>query len=88
MQRAAWPESRFDYKPWHELYWEAWAAISHERHYGSMGGQGSLSYVAISRYAADHGIAGEDFWLFRALMSELDAEWLKHVADRSKTKGG
>lgn len=87
--KTAFPEGRFDFdpEPWHGLYWDAWNALRFDRTYGSMGGQGPIPYTVISAYAHDHGIAGEDFWLFRNFMSALDAEWLKHVAEREKKEG-
>jgi hypothetical protein len=84
--RAAYPDGRFDYVPedWHGLYWDAWNILRYDRHYGAMGGQGPIPYLTISRYAEDHGIRGEDFWLFRTMMDALDSEWLKNVAERDK----
>lgn len=86
MQRAAYPDGRFEYdfEPWHQLYWDAWNILRYDRHYGSMGGQGPIPYMVLSRYAEDHRIVGDDFWLFRLMLDAIDAEWLRHVAERDK----
>ncbi len=82
MQKAAYPDGRieFEAEAWHGLYWEAWDVLRFDRQYGAFGGQMPIPYQVISSYAADHGIAGEDFWLFRMFMTAIDAEWLKHIA--------
>jgi hypothetical protein len=86
--KAAYPEGRFDFdhEPWHPLYWEAWEALRFDRQYGAMGGEMPIPYTALRAYATDNGIAGDDFRLFHTFMGVIDAEWLKHVADRSKKR--
>ncbi|WP_292637470.1 hypothetical protein [Mesorhizobium sp.] len=49
-----------------------------------MGGEGPIPYMVIRTYADDHGIAGDDFKMFRAFLGILDNEWLQHVAKRDK----
>lgn len=49
-----------------------------------MGGQGPIPYMVIRSYALDHGIAGDDFKLFRQFLGLLDNEWLRQVAERDK----
>lgn len=51
-----------------------------------MGGETAMSYMAISQYARDHGILGPDFNTFHILLTAIDAEWLKHVAEEQKRK--
>lgn len=89
VEKAIYPEGRisFDAEPWHSLYWEAWETLRYDRTYGAMGGQGPIPYAVIRAYAADNGIVGEDFWLFRTFMSVIDTAWLKHVTERDKKEG-
>lgn len=65
---------------WHQLYFRAFEALRYDRTYGAFGGQTPISYLALSRYAADHGVTGEDFAIFQALMAALDAEWSEYTA--------
>jgi hypothetical protein len=51
-----------------------------------MGGEGPISYQALSTYARDHGILGSEFRVFRAFMGAMDAEWLKYRAVQDKAK--
>lgn len=53
-----------------------------------MGGEGPIPYMVIRAYAEDNAIVGDDFRRFRAFMNVIDMEWLKHVAERDKQKGG
>jgi hypothetical protein len=71
-------------EPWHDLYWRAWEALRFDRQYGAMGGETALSYLAISQYARDYGLFGQDFHTFHTLMTAIDAEWLKHVVEERK----
>jgi hypothetical protein len=86
VQRAAYPEGRFDYQyePWHAMYWEAWSTLQDDRSYSAMGDPGAIPYMVISRYAEDHGITGLDFWIFRKIMDALDAEWLRYMRERGE----
>jgi hypothetical protein len=86
VQRAAYPEGRFDYEPenWHQMYWEAWNALKHDRPYGAMGDVHPIPYMVISRYAEDHGITGDDFYYFRRFMYVLDTEWLSYIREQRK----
>jgi len=47
------------------------------------GGETPISYQAISRYAADHGIAGEDLRIFTLYIRAIDAEWLVRPRPKS-----
>jgi hypothetical protein len=90
--RAAYPEGKIEFypEPWHGLYWGAWDELRYDRQYlssmGGYAGETPLSYMAVRAYAEDHGITGPDLQLFKAFMSIIDDEWLKHVRD--KEKGG
>lgn len=70
-------------EPWHGLYWDAWDALRYDRQY-LMGGETPISYAAISRYARDNGIAGEDFETFHQMLTAIDDEWLEHAARKRK----
>ncbi|MQW24290.1 hypothetical protein [Sinorhizobium meliloti] len=74
-------------EPWHGLYFRAWEALRFDRFYGALGGETSISYGAISRYASDHGITGDDFASFVHFLQALDAEWLQHLASNAKNRG-
>jgi len=76
---AEWPE-------WSGTIRAAWQALSSDRHFGAMGGMGGIYYRAISQYAADHGIGGEDFTPFHAFVTALDAEYLAVEAERAKAE--
>ncbi|WP_411756289.1 hypothetical protein, partial [Sinorhizobium meliloti] len=54
--------------------------------YGALGGETPISYGAISRYAGDHGIAGDDFADLLHFVQALDAEWLQHLASKAKNR--
>lgn len=47
-----------------------------------------IPYMALSQYARDHGIVGDEFRMFQTLMREIDAEWLDHRAEQQKKKEG
>ncbi|WP_339085972.1 hypothetical protein [Hyphomicrobium sp. ghe19] len=82
------PERPIEAEPqlWHDLYWRAWDALRYERTYGAFGGELPVSYLAISQYARDHDITGQDFHTFRSLFGVIDAAWLEEVARRQKEK--
>jgi hypothetical protein len=79
-------EQAFEPAPWHQLYWRAFEALRFDRQYGAFGGEAPISYQAISRYADDHGIGGEDIHLFRRFIVAIDLEWLEHVAAEQRRK--
>lgn len=74
-------------QPWHSLYWRAWEALRFDRQFGAMGGELPIPYTAISQYARDNEITGNDFRVFHALMSVLDSEWLAHQAKKTEKPG-
>lgn len=49
-----------------------------------------LPFAAIDAYARRHGIAGQDFDLFHALIGALDEAYLEHAHEelRQQTKHG
>jgi hypothetical protein len=73
-------------EPWFDLYFRAFEEIRFDRHYGAFGGETPISYLAVSRYADDHGVGPDDIYLFRTFLAALDAEWLEHVAHEQKKK--
>ncbi|MER8540243.1 hypothetical protein NKH17_12390 [Mesorhizobium sp. M1334] len=73
---------------WHEFYRRAWNALQFDRQYGAMGGEMPISFVAYDAYARRYGIEGEAFERFHAFMIAIDTEWLNHVAEKAKEKGG
>ena len=74
-------------EPWFGLYFRAWEALRFARFYGALGGEGPISYQAISRYAADHEIRGTDFDEFLHFLQAVDAEWLDYRVENSKAVG-
>jgi hypothetical protein len=71
-------------EPWHGLYFRAWEDLRFDRFYGAFGGEGPISYVAMSRFAADHGIRGEEFAQFRRFLQAIDAEWIAFTAEKAE----
>jgi hypothetical protein len=79
-------EEEYEAQSWHEFYFGAWESLRYDRFYGAFGGETPISYSAVGRYARDHGLAGEQVSVFRALLSAIDEEWLGHVAEKLKRK--
>lgn len=73
-----------EFQPWHGLYFRAFDALQYDRFYGSHGGQTAIYYTALSRYARDHGIEGDDFRDFLTFMNAIDAEHLALAAEELK----
>jgi hypothetical protein len=61
----------------------AWETLRNDRHFGAMGGMGGIFYTALSRYAEDHGIAGDAFMTLHTFVTALDAEYLAFEAERA-----
>lgn len=80
------PEDQLDveFKPWYGLYLRAFDALQCDRFYGASGGQTAIYYTAISRYAADHGIEGDEFRDFLTFINAIDGEHLAMVAEELK----
>lgn len=70
-------------EPWHGLYFRAWEDLRFDRFYGALGGEAPIYYSAMSRFAADHSIKGEEFAQFRRFLQAIDAEWISYVAEKS-----
>lgn len=54
-----------------------------------MGGEGPITYLALSQWARDHAVYGEDFHEFKIFMNAVDAEWLlmkREQADKAKNE--
>ncbi|NTJ46515.1 hypothetical protein G6K93_05740 [Agrobacterium rhizogenes] len=80
--KAAPEEARAE--AWHGLYFRAWEDLRFDRFYGAMGGEAPISYVAMSRFAEDHGIRGEEFAQFRRFLQAIDAEWIAFTAENAE----
>lgn len=61
----------------------AFDALQYDRFIGSMGGEGPIYYQALSQYARDHGIEGDDLRLFHMFMNAIDGEYLKMQRDEA-----
>lgn len=77
-----------DFNPqiWHEMYFRAFDALRFDRFYGALGGEGPISYLALSQFARDHGIAGIELGMFQTFMAAIDGEWLKVQAEAGKQR--
>jgi hypothetical protein len=64
----------------------AWQALRDDRWRGAMGGLTGIYYAAISRYARNHGISGDDFARFHTFVTALDAEYLAFENERAKAE--
>lgn len=58
----------------------------YDRFIGAMGGEGPIYYQAISRYAADKGLTGEDFDLFEIFINSMDGEYLAIRREQSEKR--
>ncbi len=74
----------FKPRPWHDLYFRAFDALRYDRFYGAFGGMTPISYMALSTYARDHNIIGNDFGRFLDTMYALDRVFLEVEAERTK----
>lgn len=75
-----------DLEPGHLIYLTAFNRLMHDRQYGAFGGATTIAYVAISAYARDFGIFGDDFDTFLRLIRALDVEYLEHLARTKPAK--
>lgn len=73
-------------QPWHGFYFDAFDALRFDRSYGAMGGESPISYQAVSRYAEDHGIVGEEFVLFRIFIRVIDICHLEVAARKAEAE--
>ena len=62
------------------LEWEAFAQLSTDRPVGLT--RGAIPWSSIDRYAARHGIDGDDFNRFCALIRAMDGAYLTHFKDK------
>ena len=62
------------------LEWEAFAQLSTDRPVGLA--RGAIPWSSIDRYAARHGIDGDDFNRFCALIRAMDAAYLAYFKDK------
>jgi hypothetical protein len=77
-----------DYEPrrWHGLYFRAFDALRYDRFYGAFGSQMPITYLSISAYARDHGIAGAAYGQFLRLIHLLDGEFIRIENERMKAE--
>jgi len=75
-------------RPWQEGYFDAFGELQFDRQYGAMGGAAPISYQTMSRYAEDHGIAGDDRRVFLVFLRILDACYLEKLARDASAKTG
>lgn len=68
---------------WHDFYWQAWNVLRFDRQYLD-GGETPIPFVAYDTFARRYGIEGEAFDRFHIFMTSLDAEWLRHRAEKAK----
>lgn len=68
------------------FFWEAWHRLQYDRQYGAMGGESPISFVAIDRFAARHGIEGTEFAILEALVRAMDDEYLAYLDERRKAE--
>lgn len=72
-------------EPWYSFLFEAFDALRYDRFYGAMGGESPISYMAMSRFAEDHEIRGEDFARFRLFIKIIDGIHIEVAARNAKT---
>ena len=77
------PSAEAQSKPWHEFYFTAWERLRFDRTYGAAGGQTPIPFSAYDRYADRYSITGDQFDVFLAFMTAVDAAWLDEVAKRA-----
>ena len=61
------------------MFWRGWHDLRFDRQYGAFGGQSQISFGSIDGYARRYGIAGVLFETFKAVVLEMDNEYLLHV---------
>lgn len=62
----------------------AWNQLRDDRHWANTGECGGIYYTAISAYAADHGIIGEDFGRFLTFLRAIDDEFVAFSGEQAK----
>ncbi|MGV1867227.1 MULTISPECIES: phage tail assembly chaperone [unclassified Rhizobium] len=77
-------EPPFTPHPWHAFFFAAFELLTHDRRISDMGGEGPIYYQAISQYARDYGIAGDDYRRFLIFIKAIDAEHLMMARERSQ----
>ncbi len=71
-------------QPGHEMYWQAWEAVQHDRQYTQTGIPLPISFMAIDAYADRRRIDGQMFDTLHTLLRVLDDEWRAFVAEKRK----
>ncbi|MBX9911203.1 MAG: hypothetical protein K2Z25_21175 [Beijerinckiaceae bacterium] len=77
---------------WSGYLMTAWNQLRNDRHWGDMGGCSGMFYAAMSAYARDHGLIGEELDEFLIFLRVMDDEYVafsgeqaKEAADRAKS---
>ena len=79
------PEVSIEELPeWTNIYWKAWHDLQNDRFIGAMGGQGPIFYQAISQWARDHGMDGEEIDILKKIVMMMDEVYLEIQSKRSK----
>lgn len=65
------------------MFWQGWMILRYDRQYGAMGGETPIPFRAYDEYARRYGIEGDDFEVFLACVSAMDAEYLEIVAEQA-----
>ncbi len=73
-----------EWPAWSGYLREAWEHLRNDRHWGAMGGAAGIYYSAISNYAHDHVLMGEEFAFFLKMIRALDDEYLSVMAKSDK----
>ncbi|KUL94326.1 hypothetical protein DK26_15040 [Bosea sp. WAO] len=70
--------------PWAGYLFDAWNALTNDRHRGDMGGCSGIYYQSISAYARDHGLMGDIFPDFYLFLRAMDDEYVAYAAKQAK----
>lgn len=67
-----------------EIYWLGWHDLRDDRQLGAMGGCSGIFYSAISQYAHDRGLSGQELQIFMVLIRAMDNEYIAWVSEQQK----
>lgn len=65
------------------FYWQCFMDLAHDRQV-FMGGVTQISYMALSRWAEDHEVAGDALDRLTSMVRALDRVWVDDVDRRTK----
>lgn len=69
---------------WAGSIFNAWQMLKNDRQFFDMGGCSGIRYAAISAYAADHGVAPDEFGSFLTFLRVMDDEYVTFSAEKAK----